>query len=399
MKKRGIAITLVCALVFCLAGTLPTVRAAETILPMGGEGDGPERYQTTEQSDLGVSFEIRDAKLTGVVIPSWYAGAVSAKLLLYRWDTDYRTTVEKSPIFTDIIEHPDNPATSWIDPGMHDFRVDFGRAFSEGRYLLVYRAYLGTALYVPVKSEVEGITCYIDGDVYERQSGDSTVRPSFLFSCILDPAAAADDTPNLRVPYAESIIPMYGSGAANDGSSYISVKDYDTVAQKFTVRENYMSGLVINDLFVESGEAKITVNVYAWNQNYDRTISGKPLISEQWNCAHADYYKAYTVFYEKGLPKGDYLITLQTADALNLWTHGPREDGATYLDGAATADFTVKLSYIQDATVAEYVPPADTDVNTETGDPIGVGAVYSILLFLFVFMTYRKVCRPVGNRK
>jgi hypothetical protein len=286
---------------------------------------------------------------------------MSTALILYKWDTDYRTTISGSPIFSDMIE--DSVSQGWVNPGEADFTVDFDRAFAEGEYLLVYYRLSGNPLHIPTHAAHSDSVAYFEQEVYENVS--------YRINCIVDPAAELNEEPNTNIDSQEVIIAAYGNGASADGLSYIQVGNYASVAHKFSVKNGKFTGIVFNDLFLETGYGEIELKVYKWKDDYDTTTSQTPIYH---NVIEAEsggpgQYEHFYVRFDRAYALGDYLVEISCYDGLNLWAHATKEGVTSYLDGDVYEEGTLKLDIIENLFAELDERPVYTPEPTETPEP------------------------------
>lgn len=371
-KKRGrhllkYVLGLMLSVLLCFSYTV-TADAASQELNLYGSEAAPngERYKKTTDGVVAGKVKISRGKFTGVVVPSWYMGKISFAVIIYKWDTDYAKTAASSPLFAEAFE-ADAPG-AWVDPGQQDFIVKFDRAFAEGEYLVMYRHVSDGPLYIPLKSAYDTSESYLNGNVIENTS--------YQFTCVADPDAALNDTPNIKIQIDESIYGLYGDGASADGVSNINAADFESVADKFMVSptQGLLTGFIINDLYVPNGMAEITLSLYKWNTDYKTTIASNAVyrnIYDGESAASGGYENLKMSFGENAFAAGAYLVVLETTDSLNLWTHASKDGVTSYLDGEVYEGGTLKLSCIANEKAvlnekqAETPTPAATPEKTD----------------------------------
>ncbi len=362
MKKTTRLILLSLVLILCLA-PFEGLHAEQSVIKMYNDEAAPDgsRFKNTGEGIVAVRLNVKGGKFVGLVVPSWYAAPMSTALILYKWDTDYGTTISGSPIFSDMIE--DSVSQGWVDPGEADFTVDFNRAFAEGEYLLVYYRLSGNPLHIPTHAAHPDSIAYFDQEVYENVS--------YRVSCIVDPAAELNEEPNNNIDSQEVIIAAYGNGPSADGLSYISVGNYASVAHKFTVKNGKFTGIVFNDLFLEAGYGEIELKVYKWKDDYNTTTSQTPIYH---NIIEAEsggpgQYENFYVRFDRAYALGDYLIEISCYDGLNLWAHAIKEGVTSYLDGEVYEEGTLKIDIIENLFAELDERPVYTPEPTETPEP------------------------------
>ena len=84
---------------------------------------------------------------------------MSTALILYKWDTDYWTTISGSPIFSDMIE--DSVSQGWVNPVKQTSRLILTGLFAEGEYLLVYYRLSGNPLHIPTHAAHSDSVAYL----------------------------------------------------------------------------------------------------------------------------------------------------------------------------------------------------------------------------------------------
>jgi len=362
MKNITRMILFTLALLLCLA-SFGGIHAEESLIKMYSDEEAPDgsRFKNTGEGIVAVRLNVKGGKFVGLVVPSWYAAPMSTALILYKWDTDYRTTISGSPIFSDMIE--DSVSQGWVNPGEADFTVDFDRAFAEGEYLLVYYRLSGNPLHIPTHAAHSDSVAYFEQEVYENVS--------YRINCIVDPAAELNEEPNTNIDSQEVIIAAYGNGASADGLSYIQVGNYASVAHKFSVKNGKFTGIVFNDLFLETGYGEIELKVYKWKDDYDTTTSQTPIYH---NVIEAEsggpgQYEHFYVRFDRAYALGDYLVEISCYDGLNLWAHATKEGVTSYLDGDVYEEGTLKLDIIENLFAELDERPVYTPEPTETPEP------------------------------
>lgn len=353
-------------MVFCIV-LMGGAYAAESIVKMYSEEAAPDgsRFKNTDEGEAAALLDVKGGKFVGLVIPSWYDPPTSTVILVYKWDKDYKTTLSKKPIYTDKLDDLSN--TGWVDPGEKDFRVDFERAFAEGKYLLVFRKSAHRPLHIPTHAAYADSVAYFNGSVYENVS--------YRISCIVDPDAELNEEPNLKIEESEFVIAAYGDGGSTDGESYFSVANYDSVGQKVSVTEGKFVGFVINSLFLQEGHAEINFKVFEWKGNYADTVKEEPIYytAIEAETGGPGDHPDYRIDFGKAFAEGEYLVLFESEDGLCLWSHGKKAGITSFMDGQEYTHGTFKLSYIVDIyaeldTEPETEIPTEPETNVPTGD-------------------------------
>ena len=180
-----------------------------------------------------------------------------------------------------------------------------------------------------------------------------------------------NEEPNTNIDSQEVIIAAYGNGASADGLSYIQVGNYASVAHKFSVKNGKFTGIVFNDLFLETGYGEIELKVYKWKDDYDTTTSQTPIYH---NVIEAEsggpgQYEHFYVRFDRAYALGDYLVEISCYDGLNLWAHATKEGVTSYLDGDVYEEGTLKLDIIENLFAELDERPVYTPEPTETPEP------------------------------
>lgn len=377
MKKLILSVLVI---MFFASVLLPGFAAETKIDLFGSEAaaDG-SRYKNTDEGWIGYKFNVSQGKLVGVVIPSWYDAPSSSVIILYRWNSDYNTSVQSGPIYTGVIE--DN-GSGWVDPGQRDHYVKFDRAFAEGDYLLVIQRKEDRALHVPTRSAFSGAIAFLEGDEIPNLS--------FQLSVLVDSAAQLNETPNITYQLGAFKKALYGAGASIDGKSNIMINEYDIVGHSFTVSGGSFTGFIINDIGVQNS-GKFQFNLYKWNTDYATSKAGTPVFSGEYTCQQeASGFKNFEIVFDKALPQGQYLVTISSDDNIFFWTHNLRSGVTSYLDGTAYDSGTLKLSFMADPNIEPEVDEPETQ-NPETGDSSSVFVIFAVVAVLSLVGMKKKI--------
>ena len=87
--------------------TEPPVRDHfDEIVLSSGEGDRTPMSVLTKNSDLATHFKVEEGFIEEITVscPSWSDDVGSLTFKLYRWDTDYETTIAKDPVYSETFE-------------------------------------------------------------------------------------------------------------------------------------------------------------------------------------------------------------------------------------------------------------------------------------------------------
>lgn len=126
VKKAAILLVMICM----MAMVLPVSAAEEHIALNGpGGGDGPKNVRAV--GDIAVKFTVPEGKMLKAFVfdnsPTWEKEDSEGEIVLFRWNTDYATTVAGQPLASHSELHADN----------EDFRVDVNGYAGPGTYLAV----------------------------------------------------------------------------------------------------------------------------------------------------------------------------------------------------------------------------------------------------------------------
>lgn len=385
--KKPILMTLI--IVLCVVSYLG-IYASESIVKMHSADPAPDgsRFKNTDEGVVAVSLDVKGGKFVGLIIPSWYDPPTSTSIMLYKWDTDYQTTVSKMPIFSDLIE--DLSDSGWVNPGEKDFRVNFERAFAEGKYLLVFRKNTDHALHIPTHAAYKDSVAYFNGELYENVS--------YRVSSIIDSDAELNEEPNVKFYDNEIIVAAYGVGASEDGESFFSVENYESVSHKFTVSGGKFTGFLFHSLFLQSGHAEFEFKIFRWMGSYADTVKENPIYINNFEAVSdgPSDHRDLKIFFERAYAEGDYLVQVICNDSFNLWSHAPKEGVTTYMNDEAYEYGTLKLSYVADKYAAlderpiEANPPTEPETNVPTGDYMQNIIVACVVVALLSVIVRRK---------
>ena len=318
-------------------------------------------YVRTDTGVVGQCVTVSGGNFTGMVIPSWYYGILDFYVLIYRWAGDYAGSAQGELLFCDRVQ--EDAYGMWIDPGQEDFELDFNRAFAPGDYLIEYRFASNDPLYVPTLERMEGAVAYLNGRELEGVSYQMTL--------ITDDEAALNEEPNVKyeVDTGKRMVGLYGIGASSDGLSNIPLSTVESVGQAFTVESGKLTGFVINSLVIETEIAEVTLKLYKWDTDYTTTVKHTPAFEKLYVLEpdpERENYNCEMMFDGCAFAEGKYLVTLESLDGANLWTHAAKDGVSAYVDGAEYSGGTFKLSYL----VNDYAQVNETPVQTETSAPI-----------------------------
>ena len=126
MRKVALILVLVCI----FAMVLPVSAAEERIdLYKSGGGDGPKNVLAV--GDIAVKFTVPEGKMLKAFVfidsPTWTKNDSTGEIVLFKWDTDYATTVAGDRLESHSELHADNS----------DFRLDVNGYYGPGTYLVL----------------------------------------------------------------------------------------------------------------------------------------------------------------------------------------------------------------------------------------------------------------------
>lgn len=317
-------------------------------------------YVRTDTGIVGQRVTVSGGNFTGMVIPSWYYGILDFYVLVYRWAGDYAQTVQGKLLFCDRVQ--EDAYGMWIDPGQEDFEIDFDRAFAPGDYLIEYRFASNDPLYVPTLERVEGAAAYLNAQELEGVSYQMTL--------VVDDEAPLHEEPNVKyeVDTTKRMVGLYGIGASSDGLSNLPLSTVESVGQAFTVDSGKLTGFVINSLVIETELAEVTLKLYKWDTDYTTTVKRAPAFEKLYVLEpdpDRENYNCEMMFDGCTFAEGKYLVTLESLDGANLWTHAAKENVSAYVDGAEYSGGTFKLSYL----VNDHAQVNETPTQTGTTAP------------------------------
>lgn len=178
-----------CIIIALIACIIPIpVSAAELtvgIFSSGASADGESKMDISSFA-LASKFKVTEGRFVGFLLNELYTVTTENQgtVKIYKWNTDYATTIAKQPIFNGIIENQvynssANPATD------NDYIIKFNRAYIEGEYLAVIQG--EDSMFLWTHKVKDGVTSFIDGEVY--------VDGSFKMSYIVDNEAKVNESP------------------------------------------------------------------------------------------------------------------------------------------------------------------------------------------------------------
>ncbi len=159
-------------------GEEPPVKQA-VVVPIYGAGAAQDERADflTNVSVVGAKFAVTEGKFTGFVLHNIDIMA-AANVSVYKWNTDYATTVKGKAMYTCKLDDPNH-----VD--RDDYTIRFAPlAFAEGDYLVVVE---GGETRVWAHNVCEGVTTFLDGQVYAA----GTMKASYL----ADPNAELNENP------------------------------------------------------------------------------------------------------------------------------------------------------------------------------------------------------------
>lgn len=359
---------LVCTVILLTQAALPfAVSAKETSKEYMNDNKidvSGTPYVRTDSGIAGQKFTVSDGNFVGMVIPSWYVGNLDVYVVVYKWDTDYSTTIRSSALFVDLIK-ASSPGV-WVDPGQQDFEIKFDRAFAPGDYLVTYMNY-ADPLYLPTVERMEGAVAFLDGKELEGVTYRTTV--------ITDDEVTVNEEPNIKydgIVGGASIRALYGIGASSDGESYFPIFNFENVGVRFKVENERLTGFILNSLQIDSGFAEITVSLYRWNTDYTATKGEKAIFEKTYEIEDDGTLANYQLDFDGYVfAEGEYLVVLESLDGIRLWAHAKKEGVAVYFDDDEYEFGTIKVSAITNISkeVNEPDPNATPTAAPETPTP------------------------------
>ncbi len=363
--KRGKYRVAACllGLVILLAAALPAAAETAVIWLFGTEGPAPADGSVKMSANtnvLATKFEVKDGNMVGFVLNDLSIDrGCKAILQIYSWNTDYDTTVSSQPLVRKLVE------TEGTAPKNETVNVPFDGVYGEGVYLATLRA--DGPMYLWTHQLLDGITCYRDGELYEYGT--------FKVSYLRDPDAAVSSSETDYDAGAsislETVVPVYGMGATEDGRSNFNLQEFTSLGQKFTVKKGKFTGLLLDDAVMGEEETIVTVWVYQWDTDYTTTIAGTPKYYgvsafPKWDGGeHVDSY----IRFDRAFAEGEYLVVFQSENDCSLWAHGPLDGVLNFMDGEANPHSVMKIAYLADPEAELDERPVNTPIPGGTPTP------------------------------
>ncbi|HHT93365.1 MAG TPA: hypothetical protein GXZ66_07665 [Clostridiaceae bacterium] len=182
---------------------------------------------------------------------------------------------------------------------------------------------------------------------------------------------------------APTDIPLNGTGAGV-GAPQITATDH--LGVKFAVPEGkvLLKFSIVNMPTYESNNAYYTFKLFAWNTDFDTTVSGTPLYTKKVENQHDNVTATFE--FPEALPAGEYLAHVSEGGVTEgtgcpaVWTSGPKEGVTTFWSGKQRDDFTANVAIT-----------VDDAPNPQTSD--------SILILPFVLAVMLPVAVLTNTRK
>ncbi len=191
MRKVALILVLVCI----FAMVLPVSAAEERIdLYKSGGGDGPKNVLAV--GDIAVKFTVPEGKMLKAFVfidsPTWTKKDSTGEIVLFRWNTDYATTVAGDRLESHSELHADNS----------DFRLDVKGYYGPGTYLVLMPKDAATndlGVWTDGKNPDVGAVTYINGKevsymakscIYVADDNPPTSDSTTVFAYVLIIAAA-----------------------------------------------------------------------------------------------------------------------------------------------------------------------------------------------------------------
>lgn len=340
------------------------------------------------EATFGQTFEVT-SPFIGVQIgsPSWGGTGAGFTMGLYRWDTDYATTLAGTPVATQVIEN-------YVDDS--DVTMMFSPAAPAGQYLLhTYDPVWG----VNPETGIPGHYYHTDGashfadPIPAAYSNGIIMESQSVFSIGV--------AHGLEYPYTSGES-FYTSGGNQEP---LSLAAYPKLGQRFTATQPF-DGIEVNSpTWGTQGDKGFTLSLWPWVNNYTSTVAQTPLASITYTGTFDELW--YAVANATSLPAGVYFWEMSnpttTSDDVNvgLWSYveSAYDGGEAYINGEAAASSTLLWSYPFDGS-GTYTPfPFDSYTTmaqsfeiTETSYGVGLqsptwggtGAAYRMTLYHWV---------------
>ena len=303
-------------------------------------------------------------------VPTYHEVGGEFKVEVYEWKASYGKTVEGNAVFSvDMIADKDNKK----------HYSDVGRSMPAGDYLFLLTFVADpvneetgnksrVGLYYSSSNEVSNGCMYVNG---KEELCDLWITVCF--------AENAPAQPFKSVITFQDVL-AYGNGLGGD---YFRVGlRTDKVGQRVKVTAPIMGFAFAMPTWGNAG-CEATLSVYKWNNSYEETVAGEPLVSEH-QTGLKDNAKNW-VYFDSALPADEYLFLIHEVKgsvAVYYCSENTVSLGYSYVDGAELRDalyltirFENKVStpfeacsgteYDGTVTVPdEYVIPEDSLINT-----------------------------------
>ncbi len=135
----------------------------------GASSDGESFLPAINYDTIGHYFKVTEGRLTGFVINSLFLDYETAniEIKVYKWKTDYTTTLKETPVFDKTFEATFNGVYK-------DFKMEFERAYAEGEYLVIIYSEDGLKLWS--HAQKDGVVTYLNDEPYEG----GTIKVSYI---------------------------------------------------------------------------------------------------------------------------------------------------------------------------------------------------------------------------
>lgn len=230
-----------------------------------------------------------------VCAASWGNSIGNLTLKLYRWNTNYATSIAGTPIVTrTFVNYADN---QWLS-------LDF-ETQNSGDYIWVASNPVETVgVWKDTGSHYGKNVAYFNGNVV---TGDYNFR----------------------------IVDSADHYTSNSPLTSVQLTGTSTAAQKFTTANSF-DAIGVQSCSFANNIGNLTVKLFSWNTNYQTTIAGTPIATKQFvNFFDNSFLKMYFQLQ----PAGSYLWVINGAtENVGLWklTQGGFPDNINYLNGAVT---------------------------------------------------------------
>ena len=287
---------------------------------------------------------------------------VTYKVELFKYDTDYETTIKGTPVFTETV-NPEGDAPNGI-------MFDLGKNMEKGVYTLKFTVTSDEGYMV-----LPGVT-----------SAFSNVRIAY-----------SDDTFGFFVEFVDEGLSNYFAKLPDageeviervlieKGSEPVNIKAEGPYGVRFTVPEGYaLRAICGSDSPTWSnpgGGSSAAANIYKWDTDYDKSIAGGSLAYAE-ELDHADNATLVLTF-DKDLPAGEYLAVVESIGENNIgfWCQSSSKGEVTevFLNGAATNKYPgmkYRLLIADEAPATEpETEPANYELHGASFDTIYVNDV------------------------